>query len=175
VAFETQQPPVGQARAELVAWLDREQQLVKAEFDRVRQVTATVVGLLTVNGVATEWLWSDLLVGDPGAGRVRGDNVNINALTEIVLSMEDGYGRTILGVLPYSGIRVGDFLTMQDTDRAATGYYEVTVAGVVTPGTPDYLTLGVAVVSAGATNPALDDVMVMRWKWTLDTQQGGSL
>ena len=162
----TDPPPTGTGKPELVSWLDRLQRNISTETDRLADIQDQLIDLAAVNGIRVTYLWSDLVVGDPLTGNVRGDDIQLLNNTEIVISDVDAFDRDLQPVLLISPLIQPEVLSLADANRSAEVIYEINGQPVHTPGSPGWTSIPVVVTAGSGGNPQAGDVVELHFVWT---------
>jgi len=89
VAYDKDLPPVGASKATETAYLDRELEKIRVEIENEIQRLDNIYEVLRAGGITTLYFWDDSLVmGDPGTGNMRGNNVVLQSVTQFAISKE---------------------------------------------------------------------------------------
>ena len=156
-------PPTGHSGASLTSWLSR----LQANLDSfARAISATVDTLRAMRqlaGVTIQWQWSDVTdtTVDPGASMMRGNNINVNVITQISVSNTDLFGRLLDGS-ELGSIRIGDFWVVADTSGPVWFYYTLDSAIVPMDGGA-WFQLNVTPVAGQSGNPGAGNFMENKW------------
>ena len=87
--YEKDLPPVGATPVASRAYLERELQKIQLEFTRVNELVDALIAALRAGGISTLFLWNDtLVVGDPGAAQVAGNDILLPNVTIFSVSTE---------------------------------------------------------------------------------------
>lgn len=156
-------PPVRAQPADLQAYLDR-------ELTKIQQVISETLGVLEitraahiVNGISSNWSWSDV-IGAPAVGEVKGNAVQLSAITQFEWSHTDGFGRDfadLLGPTDSIGLQAGDVISVFNTSRGIDCLY-ILDSDSVDMGT--YERVAVTYQTGPSGNPATGDVTILEWK-----------
>ena len=107
--YDKDLPPVGSTPVASRAYLERELQKISLEFNRVNELLDALISALRSGGIMTLYLWFDsLAVGDPGAGRVAGNNNQLPSVTIFSVSAET----LTLQFPPFGALDAGDLVVV---------------------------------------------------------------
>lgn len=103
------------------------------------------------------YTWDDLVsMTDPGAGKMRSNNANLDSVTQFSISRTDSNGQ----FYSFTAVGVGDILILGDTSRANTyGRYGISAIQIFTT----YALISVIVTGGSSGNPGPADVMDIIW------------
>lgn len=136
---------------------------LQVAINELNRVVGTLRAMRQLNGVTIQWEWSDLTdtTVDPGASMMRGNQINVNVITQFAVSNTDLFGRLLDGS-ELSSIQAGDFWVVADTSGTVWFYY--TLDTLITPmdgGT--WFQLDVTAVAGQSGNPGAGSFMENKW------------
>lgn len=157
--------PTGGTLVQLRAWLAR----VFGQLDDWQTLAdaqlQTLVFIARAQGITISWLWeagTDTSI-EPAASHVRGNQNNMNIVTQYALSRIELFGRE-LGGEGIERMRAGDQLLVTNQNKAASFLYTLDAAPVgQTPPPATWFQVDVTPVSGSSVNPTANDQMDFKW------------
>ena len=154
--------PVGASLEELVRYYD-------GELTKLEQETQEHVAMLeafNIIGVTSTWFWDDTGgLGEPPPGRMRANTNAIQDFTVINVNLIDAAGRDIGQLLKTSSINETDLVGLINTSGIGAGNYVMQADAVLQGAPTTFITLSVGSYTGSNGNPAVDDVMQLRWEF----------
>lgn len=141
------------------------QESIDIEVDRIDVLTRKLRAAAIINGVQSNWLWSDAVAGDPGSGNMRGNQNTMAAVTELGVSSITALGLDMREVLSDVPPTPADFIVVFNIERSVTALYTIDPPGSVDNDT--WRSYPVTYAGGNSANPANGDAMGARFKWTV--------
>ena len=161
--FRREAPPTQQRGASLTSWLARLVSNIEAFAKNISATVDTLRQMRQLTGVTINWQWSDLTdtTVDPGAGMMRGNQINLNVVTQLAVSNTDLFGRLVDGS-ELKGVLAGDFFVVAELTRLTWFYYTLDTAITPMDGGA-WFQLNLTGVAGASGNPADMDFMENQW------------
>ena len=162
MAYNKDLAPVGATPEQSRAYLDRELEKVRVEIENEIQRVDQIYEVLRASGITTLYTWDDSLVmADPGAGFMRGNNIQLQSVTQFAIHKETITG----GEAPFFRLDGTDRLLVRNESANVTELYDLD-AGPVDNDT--WWLFNVTHDSGAANNPAAGAIMALVWFPVLD-------
>lgn len=146
----------------LKGYLSRSHENLDGTLANIERTLDLLLTIASVNGVLVNWAWidgQDTSV-DPGAGNIRGNNVQLSTVTQFALSRLDLYGRSVFNAR-FEVLDAGDVILVGDILRGAWHTFTLDGAAVLfeTFGQLNLTPTGIG----NTANPQSGDIMEVKW------------